>query len=257
MRHGDSIGALVWVVEPTRNLRDLCDDAWASTPIDRMELMLRASGLPIGLVTDGRWWALVSAPPGTLAASGVFDSLTWVEEEGSRNALVELLSPTRLLSAAEADRLPQLFKDSVLAAEEVTEALGVQVRKAVELVVQAFSDSATDARHRGDPDPLPEDGEFIYDAVVTVLMRVVFLLFAEERGLLPQGQLFALGYGFAGQLDALRARDHEEGSDSLDATHLTWHRLLATSAALYRGASFEDMRLPAYGGSLFDGCQTG
>ncbi len=33
---------------------------------------------------------------------------------------------------------------------------------------------------------------------------------------------------------------------------MTWHRLLATSQALYRGASFENMRMPAYGGSLFD-----
>lgn len=38
----------------------------------------------------------------------------------------------------------------------------------------------------------------------------------------------------------------------MDGTHLTWHRLLATGRALYDGASFEDMRLPAYGGSLFD-----
>ena len=35
-------------------------------------------------------------------------------------------------------------------------------------------------------------------------------------------------------------------------TFLTWHRLLATSQALYRGATFESMRMPAYGGSLFD-----
>ena len=84
------------------------------------------------------------------------------------------------------------------------------------------------------------------------MMRVVFLLFAEERGLLPQGRLFTSGYGISDELDALDARAREEGSEALDATHLTWHRLLATSQALYRGASFEDMRLPSYGGSLFD-----
>jgi hypothetical protein len=40
-------------------------------------------------------------------------------------------------------------------------------------------------------------------------------------------------------------------------SHLTWHRLLATSQALYRGASFEDIRLPSYGGSLFDPARFG
>ena len=87
---------------------------------------------------------------------------------------------------------------------------------------------------------------------MTVLMRVVFLLFAEERGLLPQGHLFATGYGLAGLLDELDERARHEGEEALDATHLTWHRLLATSQALYEGATFEDLRLPAYGGSLFD-----
>jgi hypothetical protein len=81
------------------------------------------------------------------------------------------------------------------------------------------------------------------------MMRVVFLLFAEERGLLPQGRLFAAGYGISNELEALKKR---KDAEALDATHLTWHRLLATSLALYRGASFEDLRLPAYGGSLFD-----
>ncbi|MDN5764997.1 MAG: N-6 DNA methylase [Humibacillus sp.] len=252
LRADDRVGALVWVIDPVEGLRDLTDDAWASSPIDRMELMLRASDIPIGVVTDGRWWGIVHAAKDTMAASGVVDAQTWVEDAPVRDAVVALLDVAHLLGGAEGERLPALFEQSVLAAEEITESLGIQVRKAVELVVQAFTESAAAARRRGDTDPLPDDGEEIYSAVVTVLMRVVFLLFAEERGLLPQGQLFEAGYGLTGQLDALDARARDEGEEALDGTHLTWHRLLATSQALYAGASFEDMRLPAYGGSLFD-----
>ena len=84
------------------------------------------------------------------------------------------------------------------------------------------------------------------------MMRIVFLLFAEERGLLPSGELFEQGYGISGELDRLDARETDESEEALDATSLTWHRLLATSQALYRGASFENLRMPAYGGSLFD-----
>lgn len=252
MRHEDNVAALAWVIDPVDDLRDLVGDGWASSPIDRMEAMLRHSGIRVGVVTDGRWWAIVSAAPGTMTASGIVDALTWVEEPATRNAFAALLAPIRLIGGREDHRLPALFADSVLAAEQVTEALGVQVRKAVELVVAAFAESADDAHRRGEPSPLPDDGEVIYDAVVTVLMRVVFLLFAQERGLLPQGDLFEGAYGLIGQLDVLDGRAREEGEDSLDATHLTWHRLLATSRALYDGASFEDLRLPAYGGSLFD-----
>ncbi len=202
LRAGERVGALVWVIDPVEGIRDLCGDAWASSPIDRMELMLRASGVPIGIVTDGRWWGLVHAAKDTMAASGVVDAQTWIEDGPVRDAVVALLGLIHLLGGAEDERLPALFAASVLAAEEVTESLGVHVRKAVELVVQAFAEGAATARTRGDADPLPDDGDEIYSAVVTVLMRVVFLLFAEERGLLPQGQLFEAGYGLTGQLDA-------------------------------------------------------
>lgn len=248
-----TVGALVWVIDPVDDLRDLIDDGWAASPIDRMEAMLRTSdATTIGVVTDGRWWALVSAAPDTMTASGVVDAQTWIEEPAVRDAFVAVLSRKRLIGGAENDRLPVLFAESVLAAEQITEALGVQVRRAVELVVSGFGEAEQDARGRGEPSVLPDEEGEIYDAVVTVLMRVVFLLFAEERGLLPQGQLFEAGYGLGTVLDDLDERARHETEEPMENTHLVWHRLLATSQALYEGASFEDMRLPSYGGSLFD-----
>jgi hypothetical protein len=126
------------------------------------------------------------------------------------------------------------------------------VRRAVELLIQSFSESAADAQRRGLANPLPHDPHEAYEAAVTIMMRIVFLLFAEERGLLPSGELFEQGYGISGSLDRLQGREIAESEEALDATSLTWHRLLATSQALYAGASFESMRMPAYGGSLFD-----
>jgi hypothetical protein len=252
LQRDDDVAALVLVVEPVESLRDLLEETWSGSPIDRMEALLRSSGVPIGVVTDGRWWALVSAPPGGMAASGVVDSQTWVEEAAVRDAFLELLSRRRLVGGAEEDRLPAMFVESVAAAEEITEALGTQVRKAVELLVSAFSEAAEDARREGRPDPLPSDRGEVYEAAVTVMMRIVFLLFAEEHGLLPQSRLYTGAYAIADRLDALDARVREEGPEALDATHMTWHRLLATSQALYSGVTFEDMRIPSYGGSLFD-----
>ncbi|MBC9714316.1 SAM-dependent DNA methyltransferase [Streptomyces sp. TRM66268-LWL] len=250
--HGDAVGALVLVTDPTDSLRDPLTDGWSASPIDRMEELLRASDVPIGVVTDGRWWAIVSARPQTMVASGIVDAQTWIEEPQTRNAFIELLQRRRLVGGKQQDRLTELFGESVTAAEKITEALGTQVRRAVELIVQALSEGALDARRGGEPDPLPTQRGEVYEAAVTVMMRVVFLLFAEERGLLPQSRLFAMGYGISDEFDVLDAREREEGELSLDATFLTWHRLLATSQALYRGASFEDLRLPEYGGSLFD-----
>lgn len=272
---GEEVGALVLVTDPADSLREVGQDGWATSPIDRMAAMLRAPGstCSIGVVTDGRWWAMVSAPREGSAASGVVDCQTWVEEPATRDAFCELLSVRRLVGGTAAQRLPRLFEDSVLAAEEVTEALGTQVRSAVELIVSAMSDALLDAAEREAPvslestestepgndtggetgsGPLEAEPREVYEAVVTVMMRCVFLLFAEERGLLPTDTLYTGGYGLATVLDALETRARDEGEESMDGTSLTWHRLLATSRALHGGVNAEDMRIPAYGGSLFD-----
>ena len=66
----DGIGALVYLVDPVESLRETPNDLWAATPIDRMEALLRDNHVEIGIVTDGRWWGLVCARPGSMAASG-------------------------------------------------------------------------------------------------------------------------------------------------------------------------------------------
>ncbi|WP_035758456.1 Eco57I restriction-modification methylase domain-containing protein, partial [Granulicoccus phenolivorans] len=248
----DGIGALVHLIDPVDSLRQTPGDLWAASPIDRVEAMLRESKIPIGIVTDGRWWGLICAREGAMAASGIVDALTWIEEPRARDAFFALIGRQHLIGGNPNERLPVLFEESVAAAGEITEALGAQVRRAVELLIQSFSESVADARRRGMPDPLPQRTHDSYEAAVTVMMRSIFLLFAEERGLLPSGELFEQGYGIARELERLLARETDESEEALDATSLTWHRLLATSQALYQGASFENLRMPAYGGSLFD-----
>lgn len=248
----DGTGALVHVVDPTDSLRQTPGDLWAATPVDRLEALLRENSVEIGIVTDGRWWGLVCAREGKMTASGIIDALTWVEEPRARDAFLTLIGRQYIIGGDPAERLPVLFEDSIAEAEEITEALGGQVRRAVELLIQSFSESAVDAKRHGLPDPLPTHTHDTYEAAVTVMMRVVFLLFAEERGLLPSGELFEQGYGIAGSLGSLTAQEASEGEDGLDSTFFAWHRLLATSQALYNGATFENLRMPAYGGSLFD-----
>jgi hypothetical protein len=87
--HDDLMGALVLVVDPVGSLRDPLTDGWSASPIDRMEELLRASRVPIGVVTDGRWRAVVSVPEKVMAASGIVDAQTWIEEPLVRNAFVE------------------------------------------------------------------------------------------------------------------------------------------------------------------------
>jgi hypothetical protein len=80
-----------------------------------------------------------------MPASGVVDALTWIEEPRARDAFFTLIGRQHIIGGDPAERLPALFDESVAAAEEITEALGAQVRRAVELLIQSFSESAAEA----------------------------------------------------------------------------------------------------------------
>lgn len=249
---GDGPAALVVVVDPTDDLRRTGADGWAADAIDRTAALLREAKVSVGLVTDGRWWGIVSAVRDVTTASGVFDSLIWREERDSRDAFLALAGLVSLAGGATEKRLPKLFELSVASAEAITEALGDQVRRAVELVLQAMSESHLRAIASGEESPLPDDGRHVYEAAVSVLMRVVFLLFAEERALLPQHQMYRDSYAISGVRVDLEHHAQHATEEALDHTWETWYRLLAASTAIYSGATFEDTRMPAYGGSLFD-----
>jgi hypothetical protein len=243
--------ALLLICEPTSGLRDAGLDGWAANDIDRLAMLLRKAQVEVGIVTDGQWWAVVWAKEGKPTGSGMVNALTWAEEPLLRDAFFTLINQRRFRAADTEQRLPRLFERSELEAEEITEALGTQVRRSVELLVQAFSEARLAAAKAGDPDPLTQKPDDVYQAAVTVMMRIVFLLFAEERDMLPTEQLYWDSYAIKDLLDDLRGQA-AGGEEHLDETYDAWHRLLAVSQALHGGVNYDEMRMPAYGGSLLD-----
>ncbi|MGW2893951.1 Eco57I restriction-modification methylase domain-containing protein [Streptomyces sp. NPDC001212] len=232
---------------------------WAAAPADRLARLLRHHGVPLGLVTDGRWWCLVWAPLGGVTTTAVFDTIGW-NEAAERNvvrAFVSLLRRRRFFEYDEPESLVGLLKASLAAGEDVTEALGVQVRQAVELLVDAIGRADVRAVENGAAG-LHADGvgaSEVYRASVAVMMRVVFLLFAEERGLLPaDNEVYARSYSARFLRDELKARADEEGETSLEHTTSAWHRLIALFHAVHGGVDHpgSGFHLPAYDGSIFD-----
>ena len=87
------------------------------------------------------------------------------------------------------------------------------------------------------------------------MMRIVFLLFAEESGLLPaDNELYARAYSAGGLYTELEQRvaDARGNEGELEHTVLAWHRLLALFTVAYRGVSHPELDLIAHDGSLFD-----
>ncbi|WP_210437445.1 hypothetical protein, partial [Escherichia coli] len=89
----------------------------------------------------------------------------------------------------------------------------------------------------------------LYEAALAVMMRLVFLLSAEEQGLLLLGdECYESNYA----ISTLRMQLRQEPSELLERRWDAWTRLLSTFRAVYGGVEHEELRLPALGSSLFD-----
>nr|WP_067297127.1 type IIL restriction-modification enzyme MmeI [Marinobacterium profundum] len=220
-------------------------DGWAATPVDRMVQLCRATGCRLGLVTNGERWMLVDAPVGAVTTFASWYARIWSQEPVTLQAFVHLLGIRRYF-VDEAEQLPALFDRSLKYQDEVTDALGEQVRRAVEVLIQAL-DKADQDRDR---DLLRDVKESeLYEAALTVMMRLVFLLSAEERGLLLLGdERYEANYA----LSTLRMQLRKESEEILERRWDAWSRLLAIFRAVFGGIEHENLRLPALGGSLFD-----
>ncbi|QES57130.1 hypothetical protein DEJ51_25535 [Streptomyces venezuelae] len=229
--------------------------AWAATPVDRMAHLCRHHGVELGLVTDGRWWTLVWAPRGGVTTSALFDTVAWTEpvERVVVRAFLSLLSRRRFFAVEDAEMLLPLLKESLDSQEDVTDALGVQVRQAVELLVEAIGRADVTERARGGNGLADVPAQDVYRGAVAVMMRVVFLLFAEERGLLPSdNELYVQAYSAGRLCQELEDRARETTEDDLEQTGVGWHRLIALFNAVYGGVDHPALRMHAYDGSIFD-----
>lgn len=244
--NGDEPLLLIHVYEPDTDLDATRRfDGLAITPADRMVVLLRGTGCPTGLVTNGERWMLVHAPVGTVAGFASWYARLWGQEPETLRAFVSLLGVRRFFGPGDG-RLPALYERSLKHQDDVTEALGEQVRRAVEVLVQAL-DRADQDRNRDllrDVDPRE-----LYEAGLTVMMRLVFLLAAEERGLLLLGDP---RYDSFYAASSLRMQLRADSEEILERRRSAWSRLLALFRGVYGGIDHPTLRLPALGGSLFD-----
>jgi hypothetical protein len=242
---------LVSVFPHETNLeRALTVDGWRESPIGRMTYLLRATGVQLGLITNGDEWALINAISGKAVAISTWEAGLWTEETITFQSFCSLLNARRLFGVAESERLEALFNDSVEFQQEVTEQLGLQVRRAIEILVYQL-DRANRERN-GELLQNVNEAQ-VYEAAVTFMMRLVFLFFAEENKLLPiDDQLYAASYAATTIREQLRDLADKAGEEVLERQFDAYSRLLATFRAVHGGAHHHDMSIPPYGGHLFD-----
>ena len=222
------------------------------SPHGRMERLLRHTGVPAGLIFNGSTIRLVSAPRGESSGWLDFQVSDMVQTAGRPicSAMRELLGQTRLLSAPRDKRLAALLEDSRKFQNEVSERLAEQVLHALYELLRGFQAAHDAANGRLLGRWLSDDPDEIYRGLLTVVLRLVYLLYAEERDMLPQDETFLGSYSVSGLYERLRA-DASVHPDTMDQRFGAYAQLVALWRMVHDGAHAPQMAMAPKHGDLF------
>ena len=224
-------------------------DTWPATWVQRSALSCRHHRVPLALVTDGDHLTLVHAPQGGATGWGTWRASEFATEPVLLDSFRTMLHARRFTGASERGTPAALLVESAGSQAEVTDQLGTQVRRATELLVNAISRAD---RARGGALLASVEPHEVYEAAVTVMMRTVFLLVAEENDLLPVDNRHYQDLYAVRTLRESLQQERFENPEVLETRTAAWHRLLATSRSVHSGVHHDELSVPAYGGDLFD-----
>jgi methylase of polypeptide subunit release factors len=225
---------------------------WEATPHQRLERLLRETNIGVGILVARNMLRLVYAPRGETAGwlSWPLAALGRVEGRPMLSGLKLCLGRNAFFTGAPETRLRKLLEASREAQNAVSEKLSGQVLGALYELLRGL--------HRAAPQEIEaiaeRDPHHLYEGLLTVLMRLVFLLYAEDRDLLPSSpdphlkQLWENGYS----IKTLYARllvDEALNPDTMDERRGAWGQLLAVFRLVHGG---HPDWVTGRGGKLFD-----
>jgi hypothetical protein len=226
---------------------------WEASPHQQFERLLRDSGVPIGALIDRAHLRIVYAPRGETSGWIAFPlrSLATVAGRPMLGGLKLMLGHARLFTEPEHRRLPKLLARSREAQNQVSTRLAEQVLGALHELLRAFH-----AADRARIEALAaERPQHLYEGLLITLLRLVFLLFAEDRDMIPSArsgeaiEIYEEGYSVRG-LYARLAEDRALNPDTMDERVGGWGRLLALFRLVHAG--HPSGWITPRGGKLFD-----
>ncbi len=229
------------------------DRHWQASPHAKFERLLRETEVPIGLLCNGAHLRLVYAPRGETSGYLTFAVAEMATVAGRPifAAMHMLLSADRLFSLPQKERLPSLLTESRKYQNVVSTQLAEQVMAALFELLRGFQ--AADDQRKGEllRQVLAQDPNQVYSGLLTVLMRLVFILYAEDRGLLSNDPVYVNYYSVTGLFERLRA-DAGRYPDTMDQRYGSWAQLLTLFRLIFDGGKHGGFQIPPREGYLFN-----
>ena len=173
---------------------------WQATPQAKFERLLRETQVPTGLLVNGTHLRLVYAPRGESSGFATFAVADMAKVAGRPifAAMHMLLCADRLFTLGERQRLPAILAESRKYQSVVLTKLAEQVLAALYELLRGFQSAHEQSKGELLKDVLAEDPNHVYAGLLTVLLRSVFVLYAEDRNLLSNDPVFTNHYSVAG-----------------------------------------------------------
>ncbi len=217
---------------------------------------MRETGVEAGLLFNGSQLRLVVAPKGESSGHLTFP-LQDPAEVGGRlmfSGLGLLLGQSRVFFDPDGAWLADVLKASRSFQAVVSTALADQVLAALWNLLRGFEQAGQITRHQGKtllgsmPD---QDPQRLYRGLITVLMRLVFLLYAEEEALMPADAICGQNYKVS-RIFAQLQQDAAEFADTMEQRYGAWAGLMSLCRLVFDGGGTTADYLPARRGQLFD-----
>jgi hypothetical protein len=229
---------------------------WRASSQERLERLLRETDVEAGLLFNGSRLRLVVAPKGESSGHLTFrlSDLAAVSGRLMFSGLDLLLGQSHVFLDPDGYRLADVLKKSRSFQAVVSNALADQVLAALWDLLRGFQ-QADELAQRQDAELLGDlpvtDPEQLYGGLITVLMRLVFLLYAEDEALMPADPVYEQNYKVSGIFEQLQ-RDEAEYPDTMEQRYGAWAGLMSLCRLVFDGGGPTEDYLPARHGQLFN-----
>jgi hypothetical protein len=231
------------------------EGGWRATPQERFERLLRESEVELGLLFNGSQLRLVVAPRGESSGYLTFKLAELAEVSGRSMfaGLRLLLGREQVLDASPGLRLVDVIQASRGYQAVVSEELADQVLAGLWELLRGFqrADELTAGGAREVSELAVRDPQQLYGGLITVMLRLVFLLYAEDTDLMPSDAVFEQSYKLNTLLAQLQ-RDEAAYPDTMEQRFGAWSGIVSLFRLVYLGGGATADYLPARKGQLFE-----
>ncbi len=255
-RAAEGFVMLTWEVPAGLDLdkKESVTGKWFYEPTLKLERLLRAARVPIGLLFNGDSVRLIYVPHGESTGHLTFRFADLVTASGRPlfDAMMMLLSARRLFGVLPEHQLPALLEQSRRRQANVTEALAEQVFEALTILLAGFEAAAERDGSKALDDAFERGEDHVYGGLLSTLLRLVFVLYAEDRGLMPvDHEPYTDDLSVKALYEQL-LEDAGRYPDAMSRRFGAWPRLLALFRCIFFGASHGKLVMPPRRGQLFD-----